>query len=339
MDDRKIKIEQWLTDTIGMTGYTIELASGDASFRRYFRITSDEKTSIVMDAPPDKEDCGPYIKVAEALAYCGLHVPEILARDLDQGFLWLSDLGNVQYADVLKPETVDKYYQDAMDALIKLQTASKPEGVDLPPYDHALLMREMELFREWFVGQHMGLELDPEEQKLFETTFEFLARSALDQIQVWVHRDYHSRNLMLVDNLNPGVLDFQDAVVGAITYDLVSLLRDCYIAWPIQQVNDWVKQYHQKLIRTGQFDLPSYELFQQQFDFMGVQRHLKASGIFARLNYRDGKPGYLADIPRTLAYVSAMCDKYDSLSEFGRWIESRVTPRLNPQNGQRVAQA
>jgi aminoglycoside/choline kinase family phosphotransferase len=282
---------------------TIARASADASFRRYFRLRRDDESYIVMDAPPAKEDIQPFIEIAERFHAIGLNVPLILERDLDQGFLLLSDLGDQLYLDRLNRNTVEQLYGDAMDALVVLQAGGLGDEQALPPYDRALLWREMELFREWYLGRHLGLSLAPSQNGALDRVFETLAQSALEQPRVWVHRDFHSRNLLVTRQNNPGILDFQDAVTGPVTYDLVSLLRDCYITWPREQVEGWVNGYYYLGERSGLPVGGDADQFLHWFDRMGVQRHLKAIGIFARLNHRDGKPDYLLDIPRVTRYV------------------------------------
>lgn len=326
MPQRLQQLERWLSDTLGLPAYRIAPASADASFRRYFRIEFDGESRIVMDAPPDKEDSAPFVRIARQFHAIGLNVPAILAEDLEQGFLLLSDLGNRQYLDVLDEHNVDALYTDAMGALATLQARGPGTGA-LPPYDRQLLWREMELFRDWYLGRHLGVVLSGSEQQLLDATFELLAASALEQPTVSVHRDYHSRNLMVCEH-NPGILDFQDAVNGPVTYDLVSLLRDCYIAWPRQRVEAWVEEYHDMAVELGILPERRQERFLRWFDLMGVQRHLKASGIFARLNHRDGKPGYLNDIPRTLGYVTEVSRRYPELHPFLSLLEEHVLPQL-----------
>ncbi|WP_127478250.1 aminoglycoside phosphotransferase family protein [Sulfurivermis fontis] len=316
------QLNHWLSRGLGLPAYDIAPASSDASFRRYFRIRFDGESRIVMDAPPDKEDSRPFVRIARALHAIGLHVPEILAEDLAQGFLLLSDLGSEQYLSSLNEASVGRLYGDAMGALLTLQ-ACGPQQEDLPPYDEALLLREMELFREWYLGRHLGLALSAAEQRLLDDTFRRLAQSALEQPKVAVHRDYHSRNLMVAPH-NPGILDFQDAVHGPVTYDLVSLLRDCYIAWPRAQVEAWALGYQELAIDSGILRGRDEERFLRWFDWMGVQRHLKATGIFARLNHRDGKPGYLKDIPRTLGYVREVAGRYSELAPLRTLLDERV---------------
>ena len=268
-----------------------------------------------MDAPPDKGDMHSYVAIARRFHALGLNVPEVLEENHDLGFFLITDLGDQLYLRHLSDRTVERLYGDAMGALVVLQAGSftQTTGKFLPDYDETLLRREMEIFREWYLGRHLGLKLAAGQQTALDETFTLLARAALSQPRVWVHRDYHSRNLMVTDRNNPGILDFQDAVLGPVTYDLVSLLRDCYIAWSREQVEDWVKGYHELALQSG---IPAGEDDAQVlrwFDLMGGQRHLKATGIFARLNHRDGKPGYLSDIPRTLGYVQAVSARYPEL--------------------------
>jgi len=328
LSDRLDCLQSWARQQLGWPEIELKPASEDASFRRYFRVQREGVSYILMDAPPEKEDCVPFIHVSELFLALGLHVPEILARDLAQGFLLLSDLGSRLYLDELNEETVDRLYGDALGALAALQSCG-PDTSGLPPYDRELLMFEMSLFRDWLMGTHLNLPLDPQQQENLQRCFGRLADSALEQPAVCVHRDYHSRNLMVSDYHNPGVLDYQDAVIGPVTYDLVSLLRDCYISWSRNRVEDWALGYYELaqqtgILRPGQVN---EEKFLQWFDWMGVQRHLKAAGIFARLNHRDGKPGYLKDIPRTLAYVTDVCSRYGELAELGRITET-VLSRL-----------
>ncbi|MCG2635193.1 MAG: phosphotransferase [Gammaproteobacteria bacterium] len=323
-DSRLQALTRWLKK-LDPTPFTLTAVSGDASFRRYFRVSRNVSSQIAMDAPPEQEACGPFITIAQALRSAGVNAPEILGQAPDQGFLLLSDFGDNQYLDALDEDTAEPLYSDALTTLLRIQSAPPP---NLPPYDETLLLREMTLFSDWFLGKHLGLSAEQIPLHL-PALFGQLAASALEQPQVWVLRDYHSRNLMVVEQDNPGVLDFQDAVVGPITYDLVSLLRDCYIAWPEQRVRDWALAHRQQLIRASQLDATVTDgQFLTWFDLMGVQRHLKAIGIFARLNHRDGKPGYLADIPRTLNYIIQVSRRYDELTRFSNWLEQDVRPRL-----------
>lgn len=327
MDKRLEQLTAWVEQTLGITGGHIAPASSDASFRRYFRVTLPGKSYIVMDAPPEKEDCGPFIKISAAMSRYGLNVPRVLEQDLAQGFLLLSDLGHQQYLSALNEQSADQLYGDAITALVQLQGNGKLSEAALPRYDHALLMREMGLFQEWFLEQHLQITLNREQQQALDTVLEWLAQQSLQQPYVWVHRDYHSRNLMVTAEHNPGVLDFQDAVIGPVSYDLVSLLKDCYIAWPRQRVEAWVAQYRQQAMAAGVNAGASQQQLLHWFDLMGVQRHLKVLGIFARLNIRDGKPGYLQDIPRIMEYVLEVVRRVPQLQPLRRLLEERVLPQ------------
>ncbi len=327
MPQRLQQLEQWLARSCRLPEFALAPASADASFRRYFRATlPDGNTLIAMDAPPDKEDCRPFVAVAERMRNAGLHAPQIFEQDLARGFLLLEDLGSRSYLAALIPETVESLYRDALAALLRLQTNAPV--ADLPRYDRDLLAREMGLFTDWLLGEHLGLTVSGEEQATLAATFELLIDNALAQPMVCVHRDYHSRNLMVVGVDNPGVIDFQDAVAGPITYDLVSLLRDCYVAWPGAQVDAWVEGYHRQAQAAGLLEGVDAATFLAWFDLMGVQRHLKAAGIFARLNHRDGKAGYLADIPRTLGYILEVGQRRAGVSALAGYIAGQVLPRL-----------
>ena len=325
MDKRLDQLEGWVKQIRGVDNYRLEPASADASFRRYFRFIDAGGSCVVMDAPPEKEDIAPYVRVARDLNTAGLHAPVVEQADLAQGFLLLSDLGDKTYLAALSPEMdmakADRLYSDAIDALLVLQ-CNYPSADTLPPYDRELLMAEMELFRQWYLGEHLGFHLTDAEQSTLDHAWELLCNNALEQPQVAVHRDYHSRNLMVSDP-NPGILDFQDAVYGPLSYDLVSLLRDCYITWPMNAQQKWIRHYYRQAIAAGLCE-NNEEQFLRWFDLMGVQRHLKASGIFARLNHRDGKPAYLNDIPRTLAYVVEVCKRYPELTALLTFLIERV---------------
>jgi len=314
---REQQITDWLQKVLPTDQFSCEPASADASFRRYFRIEYQHNganiSQILMDAPPDKEDSEPFVRIAEFMHGIGVNVPAIIEKDLQQGLLLLSDLGNEQYLAQINVGNVDTLYQDALDALFTLQQADVPASTNIPPYDHALLMREMDLFPEWYLKTHLQQNLGAEQRSELKKVFELLAEMALQQPQVLVHRDYHSRNLMFMASKNPGVIDFQDAVIGAVSYDLVSLLRDCYVSWPRSQVEGWALKYLHRCQQAGFVPEADDNELLRWFDWMGVQRHLKAAGIFARLNHRDGKPGYLDDIPRTLGYVKEVASRYEEL--------------------------
>ena len=325
---RQEQLHHWLATVLAKAPYSLAPASADASFRRYFRIDLNGHTLIVMDAPPEHEDCRPFVHVAEVMANAGLNVPHVLEKDLAQGFLLLSDLGDTTYLGALNAATASDLYRDASQALIKLQVASR-EGV-FPAYDEALLTREMQLFPDWYVGRHLGHELDEAQQAMLHKTFALLNRNILAQGQVYVHRDYHSRNLMVCD-VNPGVLDFQDAVHGAITYDLVSLLKDAYIAWDEDQVLDWAVRYWQ-MAKKAHLPVPQdFAEFYRDFEWMGAQRHIKVLGIFARLYHRDGKDGYLKDMPLVMNYLRSVCARYVELMPLLRLLDQ--LEKREPQTG------
>ncbi|MDR0577153.1 MAG: phosphotransferase [Candidatus Accumulibacter sp.] len=307
----------------GDRGPRIEPASADASFRRYFRVTlAGGETRIVMDAPPGREDCRPFLKVAALFRDAGVRVPEVHAQDLEQGFLLLSDLGGATYLDALDETTASALYRDANAALIAIQRASRP-GV-LPDYDRALLERELCLFPEWYVAKHLGVTLDSGQQAALRGVFEAILANNLGQARVFVHRDWHSRNLMATGGsfpANPGVIDFQDAVYGPITYDLVSIYRDAYIAWEEERELDFVIRYWEAARRA---DLPvdaDFGAFHRDYEWMGAQRQLKVLGIFARLFHRDGKDGYLKDMPRVMAYLRRACARHRALLPLARLLD------------------
>jgi aminoglycoside/choline kinase family phosphotransferase len=328
-DSRLADLTGWVFAELGFAGGSIAPASADASFRRYFRVTRGADTYIAMDAPPDKEDLGPFLSVARLLRGIGVNVPMILARDQKRGFLLLSDLGVRQYLDELAADgAADRLYADALAALSTMQTADPGMGRDLPRYSHALLMREMELMPEWFLRAHLGLQVSAGERGMLDGLFEILAQSALAQPAAFVHRDYHSRNLLVTEADNPGVLDFQDAVWGPVTYDLASLLKDCYIAWPAPRVRAWALQYRERLLAEG-FPLGATEAqFIRWFDLVGLQRHIKVLGIFARLFYRDGKSQYLRDLPRVLRYTQETAEAYPETAPFADFIAKRIEPEF-----------
>lgn len=321
-------LTDWIESVLAGKPMVITVASTDASFRQYYRVESGGKSWIVMDAPPEKEDCKSFIEVSEAFLDMELNVPEVYMRNLNHGFLFMTDFGSTCYLDALNKSNADSLYRDAMAALLTLQTGERPYNVTLPSYDDALLRQEMSLFDDWFLERHLDITLNEEEKQGLAQVNDWLVESALSQEKVWVHRDYHSRNLMVTEKNNPGIIDFQDAVEGPVTYDLVSLLRDCYITWPTEKVEQWVKQYLADLQKRRVCKGVTVETFQQWFDLMGVQRHLKAIGIFSRLNYRDEKPVYLKDIPRTLAYVKEISAKYKELAVLNQLICDRILPAL-----------
>lgn len=306
-DARLSALKNWLADLIPEAG-DLQPASGDASFRRYFRTrTHDGSSFIVMDAPPQKEMLAPFLDVSRRLYDAGVHVPRVHAYDLARGFALLDDLGSVQYLAELTADTADSLYTDAIAMLLHIQQAPC-DG--LPAYDRAALSREMALFPEWLLGRHLGIDLDDRQQAALATVEDVLLSNALEQPQVFVHRDYHSRNLMRTAQRNPGVLDYQDAVCGALTYDLVSLLRDAYTAWPEDRVRGWALNYRDRAVAARLCPLVGDAVFMRWFDLMGLQRQLKVLGIFARLYHRDGKAGYLGDLPRVATYVLQVAPRY-----------------------------
>lgn len=327
MDTRLEQLQAWVTTITQQTIDKIEPASADASFRRYFRIWQGEQVYIVMDAPPEKEDCQPFIDVTQRLLKTGVYVPEIFHVDLEQGFIVLSDLGSESYLDMLNKSNADSLYGAALRSLAEIQIKANVE--DLPSYDEEMLRREISLFTDWLLGQYLKIELEQEEQNALNQVFNLLVESALQQPQVFVHRDYHSRNLMFINDdthyKTPGIIDYQDAVNGPITYDAVSLLKDCYIDWPREKVVVWLNDFYTKHV-LNKYSYKSFAQFLRDFDFMGVQRHLKASGIFCRLHLRDGKSGYLNDVPRTLNYITALEYNYPELNALVKLINKKVLP-------------
>jgi len=335
------QIKSWLQDELNFEDFDLVSASSDASFRRYFRVlplsqsallSNGDKTLIVMDAPPPQENCLPFIRIAGYLEAMGINAPRVIEADAEQGFLLLTDLGSTLYLDSLEADRAraGELYGDALRALAMMQARGTAYQSQLPPYDDPFLRFELSLFHDWLCGTHLGMAFDATEEAEWQSLCDVLVGSALDQPQVFVHRDYHSRNLMVTSDRNPGVLDFQDAMEGPLTYDLVSLLKDCYIQWPADQVLQWAGSYYGMLDPSVQRAISEPD-FVRAFELMGVQRHLKAAGIFCRLNHRDGKPGYLADIPRTLSYIVDLSPRYNELGFLVRLIEERCLPRLEPR--------
>lgn len=313
------QLERWLATQYPGQPFSLSPASADASFRRYFRATFDDgRTFVIMDAPPEHEDCRPFIHVAGLLHVIGLNAPRIYAQNLELGFLLLSDLGSQTYLDVINESNADAMFRDATDALIQWQLASRPN--ELPPYDEALLRRELNLFPEWYVGKHLGLELDDKQKSVLETAFSLIVSNNLAQPSVYVHRDYMPRNLM-VSTPSPGILDFQDAVYGPIAYDVVSLFKDAFISWDEERVLDGAVRYWEKAKRAGLPVSGDFGEFYRDFEWMGMQRHLKVLGIFARINYRDGKPKYLADTPRFMNYVRKVAERYNAFTPLLRLLD------------------
>ena len=316
--DRLEALDAWLRDALGGRAFTRAPASADASFRRYFRVSSEGRTWVAMDAPPGREDCRPFVKVAALMRAAGVHVPEIVSQDLDQGFLLLTDLGMQTYLQAFDGENVDGLFRDATRALLDWQASSR-EGA-LPPYDEALLRRELELFPEWYVGRHLGVALDAVGREELEGVFARILASNLAEPRVFVHRDFMPRNLM-VSEPNPGVLDFQDAVHGPISYDVASLWRDAFVSWEEERVQDGTIRYWEAARKRGLPVRADFADFLRDAEWMGLQRHLKVLGIFARIHYRDGKPGYLEDTPRFIGYVRRTCARYGELAPLARLLD------------------
>ncbi len=310
--ERIQRLENWLKEQFPEKPFTLQPASADASFRRYFRVSFKDQTLIAMDAPPQQEDCTSFLQVAEILSAAGVHVPKIVAQNLDQGFLLLSDLGDTTFLQALNNQTdnADQLYGDAVDALIKLQLSQQVEG--LPGYDEALLLRELNLFPDWYVAKHLRVAITEKQQAVLQSIFTRIIQNNLAQPRVLVHRDYHSRNLM-VTSPNPGIIDFQDAVVGPITYDLVSLFKDAYIRWDEERILDWMIRYWERARKAGLPVSTDFAEFYRDFEWMGVQRHIKILGVFARLYYRDGKENYLNDMPLVMEYLRKTCKRYREL--------------------------
>lgn len=322
-DPRLAQLAGWLAglEAHALLPDTLRPASSDASFRRYFRVdAADGATLIVMDAPPPQEDVRPFVQVAELFGATGVTVPTVLAQDVERGFLLLSDLGNTTYLKQLNADTAHKLYIDAIDALVLLQAQSRPGK--LPVYDRELLHRELMLFPDWYLAKHLNATLDDKQAADLNNVFEVLLANNLAQPQVYVHRDYHSRNLMVLDKGNPGILDFQDAVYGPITYDLVSLLRDAYIQWDEEMVLDWAIRYWERARRAGLPVSHDIDAFYRDFEFMGLQRHLKVLGIFARLYHRDGKDGYLNDIPLVMEYTRKTAYRYKEFAPLVKLLDA-----------------
>lgn len=327
-DHRLDGLQHWLTQTLAPQTLTITPLAGDASFRRYFRVQLADRTLIAMDAPPDKENSVPFVAIARAFAQLGIQVPQIFAANLEQGFLLLSDLGDRLYLTELNAHNAENLYNNALLVLPQIQSCREVSGWSLPHFNRDFILREWRLFQEWVLQQHWGLPLTVSEQYLLVDAFEFLVEAALAQPQVCVHRDYHSRNLLVLDNDAVGVLDFQDAVWGPITYDAVSLLRDCYISWPRAEIERWCLNFHTHLTDTKQLNDVSAAQFMRWFDLLGIQRNLKALGIFARLNHLYKRPNYLKDIPVGLNYILEVSADYPELAKFRHFLQTNAIPQL-----------
>lgn len=326
-DKREVALQAWCEAQTGVPQPQLEVVSGDASFRRYFRATNGNESLIAVDCPPGKEPMEPFLAVAEAYADAGVIVPEVLAADTEQGFMLQSDFGQILLLSKLHPRNARQYYQQALAALPDIMSVRRTELGELPKFDKQLLERELSLFKDWLLQEHLKLDWQQEDERLWQRFSDKLILNALEQPQVGVHRDYHSRNLMLLDDDRIGVIDFQDAVLGPITYDAVSLLRDCYVEWPDEWVSELSQSLRARLVEENQLasQIEPHQ-WQRWFDWMGLQRHTKAAGIFARLALRDHKPGYLQDVPRTLGYLKRVSANYSELSEYSRWLETRIIP-------------
>lgn len=335
-DQRLAALQNWLKNQLTQANFTLTLLAGDASFRRYFRVHLPEKTLIAMDAPPEKEDSHPFIEIAKIFHKKNLKVPEIIAVDLTQGFLLLTDLGDDLYFRVLNKHNAEQLYGNAIRELLTIQKCQQNQGWHFPAFDD-MMKEELLRFREWYLLKHLNLALSDKEENILTAAFETLVNSALAQPQVCVHRDYHSRNLLALTNNSVGILDFQDAVWGPITYDLVSLIRDCYIAWPDTQVITWAKNYFQQASQVGIMpQQQNFLLFMRWFDWMGMQRHLKAIYIFARKFRRDNNPNYLPEIPRTLHYILTVGGQYPEFKNLIKFLQTRVLPYESSDLGSRT---
>jgi len=364
---RQQQLTAWLHSQFPGKTFTLAPASADASFRRYFRVTfADGSTLVVMDAPPQQEDCRPFLHIAKLFEAAGTHVPHVYAQDLQQGFLLLSDLGNTTYLQALDTNNAHQLYGAATDALIKIQLASREN--ELPPYDEALLLREMRLFPEWYIAQHLNVTLTGKQHAKLEECFRRILANNLAQPRVYVHRDYHSRNLMHIESplsnspgetpshstrlqttaakslvipqagertnekgnfsTSPGILDFQDAVYGPITYDLASLFKDAYVRWEEEEIMDWLIRYWENARKAGLPVRADFGEFYRDYEWMGVQRHIKVLGIFARLYHRDGKDGYLKDLPLVMDYLHRACARYIDLKPLLNLLDE-LEPRGN----------
>ena len=326
MTERYNTLEHWLSDSLGSSAFNIELASEDASFRTYYRLFLKNKTFIVMDAPPEKENSKSFVKITKKLLACHINVPIIHNVDLEKGFLLLSDFGDNLYLDAVNNSSIYDLYSDAINALVTMQLSSNVAGLN--NYSSSLFKSEMDLFVEWLVEKHLNIKLNEEHISSLDKLFNLLVNNALEQPKVFVHRDFHSRNLMVTNENNPGILDYQDAVYGPVTYDLVSLLKDCYIKLPQREIDRLIDFYLARRVEEKSEFKINRDEFTKWFDLMGVQRHLKASGIFARLSNRDGKHKFLDDIPRTLSYIVELKEKYQDLQPVGNLIEKLILPKM-----------
>ncbi len=321
------RLRQWAAGVLPAPMVGLDVASADASFRRYYRARTATASYIVMDAPPAHEDCRPFVHIARLFRAAGANTPEILAENLDEGFLLLTDFGNTTYLSALNEQTADRLYRDANAELVNIQLASRPG--ELPDYDEALLRRELMLFPDWYLAKHLKVELSDAQRQVMDQTFAAILANNLAQPRVYVHRDWHSRNLMVTTENSPGVLDFQDAVYGPITYDLASIYKDAYIRWDEDRVLDWLVRYWQAARQAGLPVAADFGDFYRDFEWMGVQRHIKVLGIFARLYYRDGKSGYLKDMPLVMDYLRRACERFNALRPFMRLLDELAGQRAD----------
>jgi len=340
MPDQDVRLQllqSWLEDCLSalflqqgwgeVPAASLTPASSDASFRRYFRWQAEGRSLILMDAPPPQEDCRPFVRIAAMLAETGVHVPRILAQDLERGFLLLDDLGQQTWLEVLNADNADALFEQALQALVAFQRMPGAEA--LPPYDDVLLRRELQLFPDWYLQRHLGVELNEVQRGQWQRVCDLLVDSALAQPRVFVHRDYMPRNLML-SAPNPGILDFQDAVYGPLSYDVTSLFKDAFLSWPEERVQVWLQRYWQLAREAGLAVPADFAEFRRMSDLMGVQRHLKVIGIFARICHRDGKPKYLADVPRFFAYIEAVLARRPELAVLGELLASLPQREAQP---------
>jgi aminoglycoside/choline kinase family phosphotransferase len=322
-------IQRFLTACFPDEVIHLDAITGDASFRRYFRFSVAQNSYILMDAPTPTEDCGRFVATQQAFALAGLQVPRIIAKDIEQGLLLLSDLGDTLLLSELTQNTVSDFYRQALAQLAQVRTIKATSAGPLPLFDQAFLLREMQIFIDWFVLEHLQLTLNEQEHLMLQKHFQLLADTALQQPQAGMHRDYHARNLMLQQDGSLAVIDFQDVVTGPVTYDAVSLLKDCYVKWPLEFVQSLGQEFYHNLKATHELPAEvSAEQFQLWFDWMGLQRHIKVCGIFCRLYHRDGKSGYLADLPRVFEYVLEVTQLYPELQELDLWLKNKVQPAL-----------
>lgn len=332
--DRELALNRWAREMLARSKIPIDRdfrlvsASDDASFRRYFRGTAGDASYIFVDAPPDQEDSAPFVHVAGLLKGAGLNAPDVHHKDLELGFMMLTDFGDRLYLDALNEDggQIQTLYRDAIEGIVRMQLMTAHNM--LPLYSEQLLREEMSLFTDWLLPKQLALAVSSAEQRRIAVVFDMMVENAAAQPMAFVHRDYHCRNLMILEEGNPGIIDFQDAVIGPVTYDLVSLLKDCYFRFPPAMVNDWVRTFRRRLLDEKIIDGVSVDAFVRWFDLMGMQRHIKVAGIFSRLNLRDGKPRYLADIPLVIGYITEVCRRYEELGDFGCWIEDRIVPEL-----------